>query len=173
MGSTFRPAEAVSLRIRNSIDFFYPPFRRYFSRQFFRYGVTGSANLLFDWALYYVLYNFVLQQRMLRLGFVTLSSHIASLAIKIPIVFLTGFFLQKYVTFSASDLRGRVQLFRYLVVFFINLAISYVGLKLMVDGLGLYPTLSNMLVSAFTVIVSFFLQKQYTFRTRNTAQDRS
>jgi len=173
MGSTLRPAEAVSLRIRNSIDFFYPPFRRYFSRQFFRYGVTGSANLLFDWSLYFVLYNFVLQQRMLRLGFVTLSSHIASLAIKIPIVFLTGFFLQKYVTFSASDLRGRVQLFRYLVVFFINLAISYAGLKLMVDGLGLYPTLSNMLVSVFTVIVSFFLQKQYTFRTRNAAPGRS
>ena len=173
MGDIFRPAGAVSLRIRNSIDFFYPPFRRYVSRQFFRYGVTGSLNLVFDWTLYFVVYNYLLQQRMLRLGFVTLSSHIATLSIKFPVVFLTGFFLQKYVTFSASDLRGRIQLFRYLVVFLINLVISYLGLKLMVDGLGVFPSLSNMIVSLFTVLVSFFLQKRYTFRIGSSASERA
>jgi putative flippase GtrA len=154
--------------IRGIIDFFYPPFRKFMTLQFFRYGATGSANLVFDWVLYFFIYNFVLRKKMLDLGFVTLSSHIAALAIKVPIVLLSGFLLQKYVTFSSSDLNGRVQLFRYSIVFFINLCISYFGLKLLVDGFNLYPSPSNVLISIVTVFVSYFSQKLYTFKTSNT-----
>jgi len=100
----------------------------------------------------------------LHLGFVTLSSHIAALAIKFPIILLTGFLLQKYVTFTASSLRGRTQLFRYLNVVLINLAINYIGFKIMVDVFGFYATLSNMAISIFTVFVSYFSQKKYTFK---------
>jgi len=149
--------------IRSIIDFFYPPFKKYTSLQFFRYGVTGGINLVFDWVLYFVIYNFVLQHKMLNLGFVTLSSHIASFGIKIPIVLLSGFMLQKYVTFSHSELRGRIQLFRYLVVFLINLTINYAGLKLLVDVFHFYPTPSNMIISMVTIVVSYFSQKHYTF----------
>ena len=155
--------------IRPIVDYFYPPFRRYMTLQFFRYGITGAINLVFDWVLYFFIYNFVLQQKMLDLGFVTLSSHIAALGIKFPIVLLTGFLLQKYVTFSFSSLKGRVQLFRYLVVFVVNLAINYLGLKLFVDYFGFYPTLSNMLISVFTVGISYFSQRYYTFKGSSVA----
>lgn len=155
--------------IRTSIDFFYPPFRKHMSIQFFRYGAVGASNLLFDWVLYFIIYNFLLQKNMLHLGFVTLSSHIASLAIKFPIVLFTGFILQKYITFSYSELKGRIQLFRYLVVFFINLTINYIGLKILVDLFGFYPTPSNMLISSFTIVISYFSQKHYTFKTSNVS----
>ena len=151
--------------LRLYIDFFYPPFRRHMTIQFFRYGVIGASNLVFDWVMYFVIYNFVLHQRMLNLGIVTLSSHIASLCIKTPIVLFTGFMLQKYVTFSYSELRGRIQLFRYFVVFLVNLLISYIGLKILVDIFGFYATPSNMLISILTVGVSYFSQKHYTFKT--------
>ena len=156
--------------IRDSIDYFYPPFRKHMTIQFFRYGIIGSANLVFDWVMYFIIYNFILQHRMLDLGFVTLSSHIASLAIKFPIVLFSGFMLQKYVTFSYSELRGRVQLFRYLVVFFVNLTINYIGLKILVDYFHFYPTPSNMLISIFTVVISYFSQKHYTFKTSTSIQ---
>jgi len=155
---------SLGRRICCAIDFFYPPFRKYMTLQFFRYGITGVVNLIFDWVLYYLIYNFVLRQQMLHLGFVTLSSHIAALAIKFPIILLTGFLLQKYVTFTASSLRGHTQLFRYLNVVLINLAINYVGFKIMVDIFGFYATLSNMAISIFTVFVSYFSQKKYTFK---------
>jgi len=156
--------EFIGDLIRPLIDFFYPPFRKYMSLQFFRYGVTGSANLVFDWLLYFFIYRFVLQQRMVHLGFVTISSHIATLCLKFPVILFSGFLLQKYVTFSYSELRGHIQLFRYLVVFLINLVINYVGLKLLVDYFELYPSLSNILVSSATVIISYFSQKHYTFK---------
>jgi len=150
--------------IRAVIDFFYPPFRKYMTLQFFRYGATGVINLVFDWALYFVVYNFVLQHKMVELGFVTISSHIAALGLKFPIVLFTGFIMQKYVTFSGSDLKGRVQLFRYMVVVFVNLLVNYAGLKLFVDYFHIYPTPSIMIISVITIIVSFFSQKHYTFK---------
>ncbi|MCX6244796.1 MAG: GtrA family protein [Bacteroidetes bacterium] len=150
--------------IRPVIDFFYPPFRRYMSLQFFRYGVTGVINLGFDWVLYFFVYNFVLFHKMVDLGFVTLSSHIAALCIKFPVVLVSGFLLQKYVTFNYSNLQSRVQLFRYLVVFAVNLALNYLGLKLLVDYFGLYPTPSNMIVSIVTIGISYFSQRYYTFK---------
>ena len=83
---------------------------------------------------------------------------------KFPIVFISGFMLQKYVTFSNSDLVGRVQLFRYMVVFMINLVFNYVGLKILVDQLSVYPSISNMIISILSVLISYFMQKKYTFK---------
>jgi putative flippase GtrA len=148
-----------------NISFFYSPFQKYMTFQFFKYGFAGTANLLFDWILYFLIYNFVLQHEMLNLGIVTLSSHIATMTIKVPIVLISGFLLQKYVTFTNSKLSGRLQLLRYSTVFFINLVINYLGLKILVDGLNLWPTPSNMIISLLTVFISYFSQKHYTFRT--------
>ena len=159
--------EVIGDLISRAIDLIYPPFKKRVSLQFFRYGVTGSSNLVFDWILYFTIYNYVLQKQMLNLSFITFSSHIATLIIKFPIVLFTGFLLQKYVTFSCSDLRGRIQLFRYLVVVIINLIINYIGLKILVDGFDFYPSISNIIVSIFTVFVSYFSQKKYTFKNIN------
>jgi putative flippase GtrA len=148
------------------IDFFYPTFQKYMTLQIFKYGLAGTANLLFDWFLYFLIYNYVLQHEMLNLGIVTLSSHIAAMTIKMPIVLISGFLLQKYVTYSSSNLRGRIQLFRYTTVFLINLLINYIGLKILVDRLDLWPTPSNMIVSILTIFISYFLQKHYTFKTQ-------
>jgi putative flippase GtrA len=157
--------EETGHKIRRVITFFYPPFRKYMTLQFFLYGVTGAANLVFDWVLYFYLYNYILQQRDLRLGFVTISSHIGTMAIKIPVVLCTGFLLQRYFTFSHSEVIMRKQLFRYSLVFAVNILINYFGLKLLVDGMGFWPSPSNVTISIFTVIVSYFSQKWFTFQT--------
>lgn len=152
-------------------DFFYnfaekmvPGFSKMMSREFFRYGFCGGGNMVLDWVLYFLVYNFVLRHEMLHLGFVTLSSHIATLCIVFPITLLTGFWLNKYVTFTQSSLRGWHQLYRYIVIVIINLAVNYFGLKLFVDVCGFYPTPSKMLVTVITVAISYFGQKYYSFR---------
>ena len=153
-------------KISGLIDFFYPPFKRYFSLQLFHYAVCGGANVLFDWVLYFFVYNFVLdKQSDVYLKIVTLSPHIATLAVTFPVVVLSGFWLQKYVTFSDSYLRGRVQLFRYFLVVIANLLINYIGLKILVDGLNFYPTPSKMIITVFTVIFSYLSQKKFTFKS--------
>lgn len=156
--------ESAGEWMRNAIDFFYLPFRRYMSKQFFRYGVTGGANLVFDWIMYFLIFNYVLQKQMLDLGFVTFSSHIATFILKFPVVFFSGFLLQKYVTFTLSELRGHVQLYRYLIVVVVNLLVNFGGLKLLVEVFNIYPSVSNIIVSTFTVFISYFFQNHYTFK---------
>lgn len=154
--------------IGDIIDFFYPPFKRFFSRQFFRYGVSGAANLVFDWMLYFVIYNYVIQKQFISLGFVTVSPHISALLITFPITLLSGFLLQKYVTFTASQLRGKDQLVRYMAVVGANLLINYLGLKLLVEVLNFYPTPSKMVVTVICTVFSYFSQKKFTFKIKNT-----
>ncbi len=154
----------LGLKIRKKIDFLYPPFRKYISQDFFRYGVIGTANLVFDWVLYFSFFHFVLKKEMLYLGFITLSSHIAALALSFPISFLSGFLLQKHVTFTLSKLKSNVQIVRYGLVVLLNLSVNYFGLKLLVDIMGWYPTPSKMGITIITVIISFLLQKKFTFK---------
>lgn len=156
--------ESTAHIITNIIDFFYPLCRKWCSPQFFRYGVCGAGNMVLDWVLYFIVYNFILQHRMLHLGFVTLSSHIATLCVVFPITLLTGFYLSKYVTFTNSNLRGKVQLIRYIAIVLINLLVNYAGLKLFVDVCGIYPTPSKMLITVITVTFSYFAQKYFTFK---------
>ena len=157
--------------ITKIIDFFYPPFRRFMSEQLFRYAACGGGNLVLDWVLYFLVYNFVIGHDLINLQFTiynlqfsqAITPHIASLCIVFPITLLTGFWLQKYVTFTGSNLLGIRQLSRYILIVFINLAINYFGLKLCVEILGWYPTPSKMFITLITVAVSYLGQKHFTF----------
>ena len=154
------------------IDFFHRPFKKWVSEELFRYAACGGGNLVLDWILYFVIYNFVVGHEMVNIqctiGNVHLAQaitpHIATLCIVFPITLLTGFWLQKYVTFTASKLRGWHQLIRYIVIVGVNLAVNYYGLKLCVEHFGWYPTPSKMAITLITVIISYLGQKYYTFR---------
>jgi putative flippase GtrA len=156
--------------ISSTIDFFYPPFRKYMTLQFFRYGFTGGVNVGFSLLLYFVVYNFVLHQRMLHLlGFLPLSSHMAALIISFPFSNFFGFLLQKYVTFTESELRGHVQLYRYFIIVFVNLGVNTVILKVLVDGFHFWVTPSQVVATFFCILVSYFSQKKFTFKTTSNA----
>ena len=94
------------------IDFFYPPFRRLMSQQTFRYAASGTANTLLGFIVYFVSYKYILHEKQLSLGFYAFKPHVAALFISFCITFLVGFFMAKYVVFSDSTIRGRIQLFR-------------------------------------------------------------
>jgi len=160
--------------ITKIIDFFHRPFEKWVSEELFRYAACGGGNLVLDWVLYFLIYNFVIGHEILHLSFVichwsfdqAITPHIATLCIVFPITLLTGFWLQKYVTFSQSNLHGARQLGRYILVVGLNLAVNYYGLKLCVETLGWYPTPSKMVITIVTVVISYFCQKYFTFRKK-------
>ncbi|MCL2596593.1 MAG: GtrA family protein [Paludibacter sp.] len=151
--------------IRKVIDFFYPTFRKYIPHEIFLYGVTGAINLVFDWVIFFLIFNCILHQQLLHLGFVTFSSYIATFVIKFPITLLSGFFLQKYVTFSDSTYtKGRVQLLRYFEIVVLNIVVYYFGLKFFVETIRLFPSIANIVVSIITSAVGYLGQKFFTFK---------
>lgn len=146
------------------IEFVYFPFKNVLPFQLFRYGVAGGINLVFDWVMYFVFYNFVFRHEVVSVGCLSVSAHIASFVVTFPITFLSGFWLSRYVSFKESELRGGVQLFRYLLVVAACILINYVCLKFFVEVCGIYPTPSKMLTTVITTCFSFLSQKYFTFR---------
>lgn len=151
--------------ITKIIDFFYRPFSKYVSQQLFRYAACGGGNMVLDWVLYFILYNFVVGHELIHIGSLCLTPHVMTLIIVFPITLFTGFWLNKYVTFTHSSLRGYKQLWRYILIVAVNLLVNYFGLKLLVEVCGIYPTPSKMIITIITVIISFFGQKYFSFKS--------
>ena len=69
--------QTISQIITKIIDFFYRPFSKYIPQQLFRYAACGGGNMVLDWVLYFVVYNFVVGH---ELVYITLPNRlIASL----------------------------------------------------------------------------------------------
>lgn len=134
--------------------------------QTFRYLACGGSNTLLDIFLYFICYNFILQKQLVHLSILTISPHIAALFMSMAVTFPTGFLLSKHVVFSDSNLRGRVQLFRYFLLVGICVLLNYVLMKLFVDQLHFYPTIGKICTTAGVVCFSYLTQKKFTFRVK-------
>lgn len=146
------------------IDAFYFLFRRFLPLKTYRYAVCGGSNLVFDVVLYFITYNFIFAKQNVDLHFVVLSPHIASLFVVFPITFVTGFLLQKFITFKTANLPWKVQFFRYFLVGMGALVVNYICLKILVDGFGFYPTPSKIITVFITVAYSYILQNRFSFK---------
>ena len=167
--------QTLSQIITKIIDFFYRPFSKYIPQQLFRYVACGGGNMVLDWVLYFLLYNFVIGHELVYIYLplhltpydlpqpICLTPHIFTLLIVFPITLFTGFWLNKYITFTQSSLRGYKQLCRYFLIVIVNLLVNYFGLKIFVEVCGIYPTPSKMIITIITVIISFFGQKYFSF----------
>lgn len=152
-------------KIIQIIDFFYFPFLRFIPLEIFRYGATGGANTAIDIFLYFIFYRFVLNKQIVDLGFVAISPHIAAFLLVFPITFASGFLLARYVTFTASELRGRIQLFRYGITVAGAILLNYVFLKFFVEYVGMYATMAKIATTIIVVGYSYLSQRYFSFKT--------
>ncbi len=152
-------------KLINSIDWMYPVFKRFMPLQTFRYAVCGGTNVLLDLFIYFISYNYILHKQNLDLGFIVFKPHIAALLIAFCVSFPTGFLLSKYIVFNSSQLKGRIQLFRYVLIVAINLFLNYAILKVLVEYMQFYPTIARLFAIALVVTFSYLSQKHFTFRT--------
>lgn len=146
------------------IDFFYPPFRRLMNLQTFRYAASGGGNMLLGFLVYFLSYRFLFHEKEFHFGFYAFKGHIAALIISFIITFPVGFFMSKYVVFSDSRMKGRIQLFRYLMICLFNLALNYLLLKIFVEKLNIYPVLAQIITTCIVVVFSYIAQRNFSFK---------
>ena len=158
-------AKLLRNKLISIIDWFYLPFQNYLPLETFRYGTTWGLNTCIDITLYYIFYNFIFDKNVLDLGFVAMGAHIAAFVFVFPITFTIGFIFAKYVTFTQSVLKGRIQLFRYGVSVGGSILLNYVLLKLFVETFHWYATVSKIVTTFIVIIYSYIVQKHFTFRT--------
>lgn len=153
--------------VLNKVDRLYVPFRKFMPQETFRYALTGGLNVSLDIFLYFIFYNFILNKKIVHLGFISISPYIAAFLFVFPITFLTGFMLARHITFTESEIRGRIQLIRYSISVGGSIILNYVLLKLFVEYMYIWPTFSKMLVTVIVVMYSYLVQKYFTFETHN------
>jgi putative flippase GtrA len=153
------------------IDFFYPPFRKLMPLQTFRYAASGGVNTLLGLTLYYISYKFILKEQDLHFGFYAFKSHVAALFIAFCFSFPFGFFLMKYVVFSDSNMKGKVQLLRYFMVYLFNLMLNYLLLKILVENFKLYAPLAQIFTTIIIILFSYLAQRHFTFKVKNAEED--
>ncbi|MCC6185938.1 MAG: GtrA family protein [Chitinophagaceae bacterium] len=154
------------------IDFFHPPFARWIDQQTFRYLACGGSNQLLNIFIYGVSFNFFLQKRDFAInnnlansvGIAAITGPIAAYVIASAITIPIGFLLSKYVVFQESNIKGRIQLFRYMSLVLVNFILNYWLLKLFINVFNIYPTPSQTITIIILAIFSYLVQRYFTFK---------
>lgn len=148
------------------IDFFHPPFAKWINRQTFRYLACGGSNTLMDICLYYISYHYIAKEQDVNMLGLHMKPHIFAFITAFCVSFPSGFALSKFLVFTESNLRGRVQLFRYALLVSTCILLNYVFLKLFVEMFGWYPTPSKVLTAILVAIFSYVSQRNFTFKVK-------
>lgn len=166
---------AIRKTIISLIDFFHFPFLKFIPSVTFRYLFCGVSTILVDWIVFYVGYNFLFTHPF-PIGFNFVSSLIGNISIQDISVqtqallaafvagFVWGFALNKYVVFTASPLRGRVQLFRYSVIVATCIVLNYLLMNFFISNVGIYPFPARMITSLLVAVYSYLVQRSFTFK---------
>jgi putative flippase GtrA len=159
----------MELRIHRFLDLFYPLFSKIFDKKTYYYAVVGVSNMLTGWVLFFVCYQFIFDKQFftLDLGFFdfTFSPYTLSAIVCTIYSFVYGFTLLKFVVFTESELKGRVQLVRYALSAGISAICSWVLLKLFIEVFQFYPSIANVIASCIVVVISYILQRKFTFKS--------
>lgn len=132
----------------------------------FRYAACGGGNVVLDLSLFIFSLHFIFEKQNFDLGFIVFKPHIAAFLFSFIFTFPVGFLLSKYVVWTDSRIKGRIQLFRYFVIVMMNLLFNYFLIKLFVEYFHFYPTISKLLTTVIVVIFSYISQKHYTFKVK-------
>ena len=140
----------------------------------FRYLACNGSNQVFNifiyWFSFHILLNeldtLVLVKHGVNDFYLNVRASRASYLIASFFTIPIGFLLSKYVVFQESNLKGRVQLFRYGVLTSICFLLNYPLLNLFNDKLGIFPTVAQTLTIVVLAVFSYTIQRFFTFKVK-------
>ncbi|MBL7773992.1 MAG: GtrA family protein [Chitinophagaceae bacterium] len=154
--------------INNVIDFFYFDFlKKFIPLTTFKYIVCGCTTLAVGFITYMISFYLILRGNNVVTPWFTFSPHVSSQFFSFCVSFPTGFFLNRLIVFTESELRGRVQLFRYSLSVLSSLAFSIFLIKLFVDIMKLNETIAKICTDITVTIYSYFVQQYFSFKVKN------
>lgn len=139
--------------------------------QTFRYAAAGGGNTVLGLLVYSISYKYIFYEKEFDFGIYAFKGHIAALIASFCVTFPVGFFLAKYVVFSDSKMKGRIQLFRYLMVCLFNFALNYILLKILVEQFFIYPVIAQVITIIMVVVFSYIAQRNYSFKATAPAEE--
>jgi len=134
--------------------------------QTFRYAACGGSNSLLGFLVFVCCHKYIFKETKFDFGFYAFKSYNAALFVSFLVSFVVGFTLNKYIVFTSSNLRGRIQLFRYFLSLLLNLFVNYFLLKILVEVLHLDAILSQVITMVIVISISYISQSYFTFKIK-------
>jgi putative flippase GtrA len=133
--------------------------------------VCGSSTAMLDLVVYFLSYNFLFHKESVPIGSAHIGAHIAAFGVSFLVSFPYGFLMNKYIVFTSSSLKGRVQFFRYTLIVISCIGLNYIFLKLFVEFFHWYATPSKALTTALVAVYSYISQQLFSFKSHKTNTD--
>lgn len=148
------------------IDFFHQPFARWIDKRTFRYLSCGGSGAVLNIGVYYLAYHFLFHEEDVVMQFMVVRSAIAAAIVAFCISTPYGFLMSRYIVFQESNLKGRVQLFRYLLTVAACAVLTYFFVPFFHYTCGIYATVSNILTNVIVAFFSYAVQRFFTFKIK-------
>jgi len=134
--------------------------------QTFRYAACGGANTVLAILVFNFSHYLIFKEENVNIAITVLKAYNAALFISFCVSFITGFMLMKFVVFVDSNIKGRIQLFRYFVSYVVNLFLSYFLMKIFVEYARIDAVIAQLLTTVIIIAISYLSQKHFTFRIK-------
>lgn len=116
--------------------------------------------------IYYLLFAHYLPHRNWMVASLVVTPKAQAFIIATIISNPIGFLLSRYVVFTESNVRGRIQAFRYALLVGTCLFLNYAFLKVFSDWCGIYPPVASVMTTAIVAVFSYVSQRNFTFKTK-------
>jgi putative flippase GtrA len=131
-----------------------------------RYIISGGTATGVDVVSFFIIFNYILEKENLHFGHVQIGAHIASLCVSFTLGLITNFLITKYFVFNESNIRGREQFLRYMMVAVVTFFGNYFMMKLLVDVFNVWPTMARLIAVGTIAVLSYRLHKVFTFKVK-------
>lgn len=131
-----------------------------------RYIISGGTATVVDVVSFFIIFNYILEKENLHFGHVQIGAHIASLCVSFTLGLITNFLITKYFVFNESNIRGREQFLRYIMVAVVTFFGNYFMMKLLVDVFNVWPTMARLIAVGTIAVLSYRLHKVFTFKVK-------
>ncbi len=142
-------------------------FKQFFGNTVIKFFLSSGTATLADVIVYFITINYVLNYGRVQLGNTTASAHNLALCISYSWGIIINFLLAKYAVFSESTVRGRKQFFRFSLIAILGFFANYALLRLFVEVLGFYPTISRIVSALSLGFAAYYVHKVFTFKISN------
>lgn len=151
------------------IDFFHTPFARWIDKRTFRYLACGGSGALLNIASSHIAFHYLFNETDIQTGFTLLpvvTALTAAAAVAFCISTPYGFLMSRYIVFQESNLKGRVQMFRYLLTLGACIVLTYFFVRFFHFTCKIYPTPSYILTNIVVACFSYVAQRFFTFKVK-------
>lgn len=140
-------------------------FSKLLASRIFRYFISAGLATWVDVVVYFLAFNYLYEKTDIVFGKgIVVASTTASLIMSYTAGLITNFTLTKMLVFKESDLQTHKQLFRYVLVALLVLALNWLLMRFLIRSMDWYPTLARGTSAILIGVLSFSIHKVFSFR---------